>query len=71
MGNEEIVPGVTLFTAAGGFSVPAGKSVADFVSASRGNVIPGPDGKTLVMTFAADVPISAEWTGGGASERRF
>ena len=65
MGNAEIVPGTTVFTAAGGFSVPAGKSVADFVSASRGNVIPGPDGKTLVMTFAADVPISAEWTGGG------
>lgn len=66
MGNAEIAPGTTVFTAAGGFSVPAGKSVADFVSASRGNVIPGPDGKTLVMTtFAADVPISAEWTGGG------
>ena len=65
MGSADIVPGVTVFTAAEGFSVPAGKSVADFVSASRGSVVLGADGKTLVITFAADVPISAEWIGGG------
>ena len=65
MGSADIVPGVTVFTAAEGFSVPAGKSVADFVSASRGSVVLGADGKTLVITFAADVPIYAEWIGGG------
>ena len=57
--------GDELFTAAGGITLPAGKTIADLVYVAGGSVELSQDGTQMLLAPDASVVLSAVWTGLG------